>query len=403
MSFTEIRQCLACGSEDLHTFLDLGDQPLANSCHRFDEVLQAYPLAVRVCKTCWHCQLSGAVDPSKLFEHYLYVSGTTETLRNYFADFVTKVEGRVGNRPLRVLDIASNDGSLLKLFRNKNHIVQGVDPAKNLECLSISNGVPTKVAYWSEEVAQSFDVKFDVVVAMNVLGHVADPLSFLKACAHAVSSEGRVFIQTSQALMIKNGEFDTIYHEHHSFFCCNSFQKLANRSGLKLVNVEHVPIHGTSYLFELAPQGANDKCEQYFEINHQELQLGYREIATYSRFAERSHAISDHVGDLVRWHRADGYKIVGYGVAAKGMTFLNFSGIELEYIVDDNPLKVGLFTPGTNTEIVGKDTLEHDRDRLLIVILAWNFYPEIVKRIRDARRGKSDRFLTYFPSIRMDS
>jgi 2-polyprenyl-3-methyl-5-hydroxy-6-metoxy-1,4-benzoquinol methylase len=403
MSYVELKQCLACGSEELHTYLDLGNQPLANSCHRHNEQLQSYPLAVRVCKSCWHSQLSVAVDPSKLFEHYLYVSGTTTTLRDYFAAFVLKVEGILGRKTLRVLDIASNDGSLLKQFKDRSHIVQGVDPAKNLKELSAANGIPTEVAYWNENVAQSLRGKFDVIVAMNVLGHVADPLPFLKACAQVIDQHGRIFIQTSQARMIENGEFDTIYHEHHSFFSCNSFEQLAKRAGLQLLNVEHVPIHGTSYLFELSPRTDPPQPERPLAIQARETELGYYDLPTYTRFAARAHAVSELVGDLVRWHRAAGYKVVGYGVAAKGMTFLNFSEIKLDYIIDDNPLKVGLLTPGTNTEIVDLSVLRKDQTRLLVVILAWNFYTEISSRIRNIRRDTPDRFLTYFPSVKLDT
>ncbi|SDM84511.1 Putative zinc binding domain-containing protein [Methylobacterium phyllostachyos] len=403
MDYKDLIRCVACDSEDLHTYLDLGSQPLANSCHPPGQQLDLYPLAVRVCTRCWHSQLSAAVDPSKLFEHYLYVSGTTQTLKAYFADFVLKVEAILGRQHLRVLDIASNDGSLLQEFKDRSHIVQGVDPAKNLAELSAAKGVPTRVAYWSSDIAASFDEKFDVIVTMNVLGHVSDPLSFLQACADSIDEQGRIFIQTSQALMLQNGEFDTIYHEHHSFFTCNSFRELSRRAGLKLINIEYVPVHGTSYLFELAREESDATSKAPFAIEQQEKLLGYYELPTYIRFAERAVSTVNLVRDLVSWHKSAGYKIIGYGVAAKGMTFLNFSGIELNYIIDDNLLKVGLLLPGTNVEIVSPDILNEEQCPLFVLVLAWNFYSEISNRIKQVRSNKHDRFLTYFPNVQINS
>src|SRR5271165_1803863 len=213
MSYAPITHCLACGGSHLDPYLDLGRQPLANSYHDGSAPLDEFPLGVSVCPDCWHTQLTVAVDPDLMFKNYLYVSGTTSTLSRYFVDFVLRTErDQPLTRPLRVLDIASNDGSLLEKFKLRGHVVQGVDPADNLRSRSHAKDIPTIVGYWNEAALGQIGEQFDVIVAMNVLGHITYPAEFLALCGRALKPHGRIYIQTSQALMVKNGEFDTIYH-----------------------------------------------------------------------------------------------------------------------------------------------------------------------------------------------
>lgn len=403
MSFKRLIACLACGGSQLEPYLDLGDQPLANSYHDGTEVLAAFPLGISVCRDCWHTQLSVAVDPDLMFKNYLYVSGTTQTLRQYFEDFVVRVEHDLpATRPLRVLDIASNDGSLLAKFKARGHLVQGVDPAENLRPLSEANGVPTLVGYWNDVALARLNETYDVIVAMNVLAHITYPAEFLQLCRRALRPGGRIYIQTSQAMMVRNGEFDTVYHEHHSFFSVSSFLALAARAGLRVLDIEHAPVHGMSYLVQLTPDGAGAPQQvDGFALGASEREWGYYDQATYHRFAARAHMTRDKVRELIDWSRAAGYQIGGYGAAAKGMTFLNFAGLNLDYIIDDNPLKVGLLTPGRNIPIVGPDYLDTTDAKTLFVILAWNFYEEIMRRIRDRKHDMSDSFLTYFPRVNL--
>jgi len=403
MSYQTIGNCLACGGKRIDPYLDLGRQPLANSYHDGKTTLEEYPLGVAVCADCWHTQLTVAVDPDQMFKNYLYVSGTTTTLSRYFSNFVLRVEGDLPSaRPLRVLDIASNDGSLLEKFKLRGHAVQGVDPAENLRSLSEAKGVPTFVGYWNEAAIEHVGGGFDAIVAMNVLAHVTCPLDFLRLCRRALNPGGRIYIQTSQALMVKNGEFDTIYHEHHSFFTVRSFIALAARAGLHVADIQHVPVHGTSYLVQLVRAETDvQQTEDSFEIGTQERRLGYYDRATYRRFAERACVTRDKVCELVEWSRSAGYRIGGYGAAAKGMTFLNFARLDLDYIIDDNPMKVGLRAPGRNTPIVGPDALDTETAKTLFVILAWNFYEEIMQRIQGRKSDPADSFLTYFPRVNL--
>ena len=193
----------------LRAFADLGEQPLANDYHEGGSSLAHFPLAVNVCLDCFHSQLTHSVDAELLYKNYLYVSGTTRTLLTSFEEFVDQAERDQPGRKLRVLDIASNDGTLLSCFAARGHEVLGVDPAENLRPLSEALGVPTLVAYWGAETAASLTERFDVIVAMNVLAHLPYPLEFLVACRQALAENGRLYIQTSQSEMIKRREFDT--------------------------------------------------------------------------------------------------------------------------------------------------------------------------------------------------
>lgn len=387
--------CLACGTERLNRYIDLGRQPLANDYHDGSRPLASFPLAVNVCTSCFHSQLSHAVDPSLLYENYLYVSGTTQTLLRFFDDFVDRAEAHHPGRCLRVLDIASNDGSLLSRFAARGHDVLGVDPAVNLAPLAAERGVATHVGYWNRDTAAELDRQFDVIIAMNVLAHVADPEAFLVACREALAPGGLLYIQTSQAEMVRRFEFDTVYHEHHSFFTGRSFRALARRTGLSIVEGGKVPVHGISYLWTLREGDAPETGLGH--LLDEEERWGYYELGTYEQFGASVRATLDFVAETVAAHTAAGYRSIGYGAAAKGNTLLNAAGLRLDYVVDDNPLKHGLLTPGQDIPITAVDRLATDEAALCIVVLAWNFFDEVRSRILHARQHPRDVLVRYFP------
>lgn len=392
--YREKTSCICCDKTDLVQILDLKDQPLANSYHKIDEILDAYPLKLNLCKNCYHLQLSHIVDPNLLFKNYLYVSGTTQTLRDYFdwfANFVSEYEPTAQT----VLDIACNDGSQLDSFSKLNFDTYGIDPAENLHQIS---SVKHKVIcdYFD---ASHFDEKFDVIVAQNVFAHNENAKKFLDDCTQIMHNDSLLFIQTSQAEMIEQNQFDTIYHEHLSFFNINSFNELTKRTKLYLVDVIKTPIHGTSYVFVLS----RTKSRSHHIKNQIEIERS-KQLLSLSRYTLYQTKVISLVNDFkknVESFRVKGYKIIGYGAAAKGNTFLNFADVRLDYIIDDNPLKQQLFTPGMNIPIVSINKLNeyNDTDKILFIPLAWNFYDEIVKRIVKVRRNPLDCYMKYFPEI----
>jgi len=382
---TKLTECVACGDELLYKFLDLNEQPLANNYHT-GEPQQAYPLAVNYCVNCSHTQLTHAVDPKLLFENYLYVTGTSDTLRQYckdFAKFVTDT-AKVG----AVLDIASNDGTQLSAFKDKGWDTYGVEPAKNLA----KHSEHTIYCDFFENV--EIDKKFDAITAQNVVAHTQYPLQFLKKIKKLLKPNGRAFIQTSQCQMYANGEFDTVYHEHISFFCVNSMQKLCHRAGLKLLDVVITPIHGNSYVFVIGKKG-EEQIDQY--LTDERYRYNFR---TYEQFADKALTTVNDLKCVIEQYKSAGFTVAGYGAAAKGMTVLNAGDIQLDYIADDNPLKQNKQTPGGNIPIVPSDALRF-ADDMLIIPLAWNFYDEICDRVKPLRKNKNTVFVKYFPELKI--
>jgi 2-polyprenyl-3-methyl-5-hydroxy-6-metoxy-1,4-benzoquinol methylase len=371
----QLDDCVACGGSALVPYLDLGEMPLANSFHDGSTVLPKYPLAVQYCRNCWHSQLTVVVDPHLMFDDYLYVSGTSDTLRQYFAMFASRFP-----RNIRVLDIASNDGSLLSAFENRGAEAVGIEPCSDLATHCRRDGLDVITGYWPDARP---DGKFDIITAFNVLAHTADPFTFLAAAKHHLAPGGSIWVQTSQANMVLDGTFDAIYHEHLSYFTPRSIAALAKRAGLSVASMEIVPVHGGSMLVELVPEnGIATRSEGPL----------YEDI-TYRRFAQKVQATIGQV-------RAIGVAppIVGYGAAAKGMTFLNATGLKLDYIVDDNPAKHGLLTPGSNIPIGPVENLP--RGEGMIVVLAWNFWDEILGRVR-REIGSGHNMMRFFPDFRM--
>jgi SAM-dependent methyltransferase len=405
-NFKEKKECVCCGKNDLSLALDLNTQPLANSYHKEDEVLEEYPLGLNLCKDCYHLQLTHIVNPDLLFKDYLYVSGTSQTLKDnfeWFADFVLEYTANCrwnwpNPRVNNVLDIACNDGTQLDCFKKKQAIETfGVDPAENLYELSSKNH-NVICDYFDSDL---YDRTFDVVIAQNVFAHNSNPKKFLDDCEKIMHDHSFLYIQTSQSDMIKNNQFDTIYHEHTSFFNINSMNELVKRTGLHLVDVIKTPVHGISYLFVLYKSPMNQyKVQNLIDV---EREVGLYSKKTYDSYKQNVLSIVKSFKDIIESVYGK-YPVIGYGAAAKGNTLLNFADVKLDYIIDDNELKQGLYTPGTNIEIKSVELLKEygEDDRILFVPLAWNFYDEIRKRIVAVRDNSNDRFLKYFPVISVD-
>lgn len=375
--------------------LDLGSQPLANNIRQHTE---AYPLAVNLCHDCWHLQLSVAVDPEEMFAEYLYVSGTTKTLRSHFAWFAEWALALQPNAHT-VLDIACNDGTQLDEFKRLGFETYGIDPAKNLHELSSANHHVVCDFITPQSAKLLGTDQFDVIVAQNVVAHTADPLGLLSTARQLLNDDGVLLIQTSQANMIANGEFDTIYHEHISFFCLNSMINLAHRAGLHVTNAIKSPIHGTSWIFVLRK---NDTTETTVaELLAQEATAGLHAAVTYQHWAQRCAEIQHETVQVLEELQQAGYMLVGYGAAAKGMTFLNSINQTLDAVIDDNPLKVGWQCPGNLSPIVDRAWLSGIGNvyKIAFIPLAWNFFDEIRDKIRETRDSKLDVFVRYFPSV----
>jgi 2-polyprenyl-3-methyl-5-hydroxy-6-metoxy-1,4-benzoquinol methylase len=400
--FKDLKKCLCCDSTNLRIILDLIDQPLANSYHNNYKSLNKYPLKLNLCSNCWHLQLSHIINPDLMFKNYLYVSGTTKTLRDYFewfANFTLTYFPKARN----ILDIACNDGSQLNEYKKMGLSTYGIDPAINLSDISIKNGHNIIVDYFNDNSIKKLNgEKMDLILAQNVFAHNSYPLKFLKSCKKILNNDGYIFIQTSQSDMVVNNEFDTIYHEHISFFSINSMKILIERSGLILHDVIKTDIHGNSFVFIIS-KNKNNKLSNISNLMLEFENSKLNSVFTYIQYAYNAHKIVSDLKDIIIKYKKEGYHIIGYGAAAKGNTLLNFGDIELDVIVDDNPLKHNLYTPGKNIKITSPSYISSisNDERILFIPLSWNFFKEIKIKINNQRNNSNDLFIKYFPTIQL--
>ena len=395
----ELLTCNACSSNSLLLALDLGEQPLANSyLDTPDQEEPTFPLRVMVCGDCQHLQLSHAVDPKLMFKHYLYVSGTTHTLlenMRWFTEFVKEYTGMdAGN----VLDIGCNDGTQLDCFKDRGWTTFGVDPAENIVPLAKEKGHDVECAYFDALALERLNQRpYNVIVAQNVVAHNYNALQFLKNVRMLMTEDTYFFMQISQVDMLRRNEFDTCYHEHINFFNVHSLIKIADRAGMFIQDIIKQPIHGNSYIVVF--HKSKSKPARLSNLLLLDFHDGMNDLRRIHRWADNARKIVSELQSAVAQAREQGYKVVGYGAAAKGMTVLNFANLELDFIIDDNPLKQGKFAPGVHTPIVSIDELKkYENVPMVFIPLAWNFFAEIKQRIQQVR-AEPDRFLRYFPTV----
>lgn len=397
----ELIECLACGSTNLSLAIDLGHQPLANNFLKEPSKNESYPLAVNRCVDCFHLQLTHVVDPEIIYKDYAYVSGTSQTYLDYMWWFAKWCREYSGLQFGSVLDIGCNDGSQLDYFNRLGFLTYGVDPAENIHATSTAKGHQVVCGFWDEQSIGNLDNRqFDIVVAQNSFAHNPDPHTYLELLKPLMKPNGLFFVQTSQADMVRNGEFDTIYHEHVNFYNVNSMNQLCKRTGWELMDVIKTPIHGTSYVFVLSIT----KSKKEHVNNLIAMESALLDDKIYKTWANQARKIASEFNSRIALFREQGYAIVGYGAAAKGMTLLNYTGAALDFIIDDNPIKQGTYSPGRDIPVVGIDILQtyKNDEKILFVPLAWNFFTEIKAKIVATRKHSNDRFLKYFPEVTVE-
>ncbi len=400
MQFKRLNECVCCGNSNLRMCLDLGQQPLANNL--LDDVSDDYTqfeLRTQLCVSCWHQQLSISVDPALMFDHYVYVSGTSQTLRDYFEWFAAWCNFMWPTHT-SILDIACNDGSQLNSFKKLGYETWGVDPAQNLYEQS-SQAHNVTCAYFDAQVVQQLSPrKLDLIVAQNVVAHTPEPVEFLKNCKQLMHEGSRLLIQTSQAHMVRNQEFDTIYHEHVSFFTVHSMKALVERAGMCLVNVYETPVHGVSYVFEVALQDQPDSNVTTWLQTEQH--VGLTNSVTYDTWSNQAHKLLTKLRHTCDTHAQQGYQIWGLGAAAKGIVMLNAAQLKLTAVCDENPLKVGKWIPYVNVQIHALSDLQYidPQTPCVFVCMAWNYLQELTQKVRTHRPNSADMIVTYFPEVK---
>lgn len=405
-----VDSCRVCGGKNLERYLDLGVMPLVNSlAHTKEAAFEAerYPLQVLFCGRCGLSQLSLVVGPKKLFTQYLYRSSISKTFATHCLCLVHSTASRLRLKPSDlVVEIASNDGVLLEAFRRhhfRNAI--GVEPAKNLAQMTTQRGFTTVNDFWNDATADAIvsqSGRAALIVATNVFAHVHDVHGFLSACKRCLAPGGRIVLEVPYLpSLIKGNQFDTIYHEHLSYFMMTPLWRLAKMHDLRVTHVEPQPIHGGSVRVELGLAGECDDHPAVQELVDAEEMQGYRSFYMYRDWAYSADRIARETSlklyELKRQHR----RILGFGASAKGCILLNamraFTST-IDCIVDDTPEKIGLFSPGTAIPIVDRRVLaEAPPDHLLI--LAWNIKDEIIQNTREHWGAASPSYIIPIPSF----
>lgn len=388
-------QCRSCGRGGLLPVLDLGETPLADHLLRTaDAPEDRYPLEVAFCSHCAMVQILRTVDPEILFcqDYPYYSSFSDQLLAHSRKNALALIEDRKLGRDSLVVELASNDGYLLKNFVEQGIPVLGIDPASGPAKAAEKVGVTTVNTFFTRQLAQELrdtDRRADVVIANNVLAHVADTNGFVAGIATLLKETGVAVIEAPYVKdLIEHAEFDTIYHQHLCYLSATSVDKLARRHGLYLNKLEWLPIHGGTLRHYLEPvERVGPTVKETLE---NERQLGIDRYPYYQNFGQRVRQIGSDLRALLGQLKAQGKSIAGYAAAAKACTLLSFAGIgaeTLDFIVDRNVHKHAKFMSGARVPIFGVEKLLEEQPDYC-VILAWNFKDEIMRQQAEyARRG----------------
>lgn len=383
--------CRGCLAPLDHQLIDLGPAPLANALVKdLDEPETIYPLRAFVCTRCFLVQLPEIADPRKIFnEEYVYFSSQSTAFVRHAREFAEGAKWSFGlGAHSKVVEIASNDGYLLQHFNDLGVPTLGIEPSASVAKVAVDKGVDTMCAFFNSNLAREMEGVADLIVANNVLAHVPDLHDFVEGLRIALKPKGRISIEFPHALnMLRGVQFDTIYHEHYSYFSMIALIPIIEKHGLQVVNAWALPdIHGGSLRIHLAHKDDHAHVADYVhELVMKEVRYGLNDLATYEIF--RARAFQCRTNALEQLFRiADiGQTIGAYGAAAKGNTFLNFCGIKrdlIPWVADSTPFKIGKFMPGSRIPIVAESHIRLEAPRNL-VILPWNWFWDLSKKAAD--------------------
>jgi SAM-dependent methyltransferase len=407
---TTISSCRGCGSGNLKQFLDLGATPLADALVTAEVVArpdteERFPLAVAFCPDCALVQITEDVEPEKLFvDNYLYFSSFSDHLLRHSRDHALGlIESRRLGPDSLVVELASNDGYLLKNFVEAGIPVVGFDPAPDQAAAANAIGVPTRSEFFGLEAATALRTEAgpaDVIIANNVMAHIPDPNDFVAGMAALLADDGVITVENPSVWdLVDRCAFDTVYHEHFFYHSCTSVKHLVERHGLHLNHVEYfADLHGGTNRWWIGHTDApSDHVLERLAAEHD---AGLGSFEFYADFGARVDQLRDGLLALLRRLKDDGKTIAAYGAAAKGATMLNATGITtdlVDFVVDRNVHKHGRFMPGTHQPIAGVDVLEGPDAPDFLLLLAWNFADEIMAQQAEfAARG--GRFIVPVPS-----
>lgn len=390
-------QCRFCKATLRHTMCDLGMSPLCESFLSLDECNQMepfFPLQVWVCSECLLVQLEEYVAPAHIFTKIAYYSSYSTAWLAHAKSYVAMITERLRlNATSQVIELASNDGYLLQYFVERGIPALGIEPAANVAEAAAKRGVETRVAFFGRELGETLakeGKRADLLLGNNVLAQVPDINSFVAGAAAVLKPTGTLTLEFPHLQrLIEGNQFDTIYHEHFSYFSLLAVERILAAHQLVLFDVEELWTHGGSLRVYARPvaDGSRPVSARVNELRDREQTLGYRSMETYAGFEMRVRETKRRLLELLITVKRSGKRIAGYGAPGKGNTLLNYCGIRgdfIDFTVDRNPYKHGKFLPGTHIPIFPPEQLEAEKPEY-IFILPWNLKDEIMNQLNYAR------------------
>ena len=406
--------CLFCGNGLHHTFVDLGMSPPCESYRnlkQLNEMEPFYPLHVYVCDNCFLVQLQEYISPENIFSDYAYFSSYSDSWLQHAKKYVDMAIERFQlDRESQVIEIASNDGYLLQYFVAKDIPALGIEPAANIAEVAIKKGIPTVVKFFGKETAKEQVAKgkqADLLLGNNVLAHTPYLNDFVKGMKIILKQHGAITMEFPHLMrLIEENQFDTIYHEHFSYFSFTTVEKVFAAHGLTIFDVEELSTHGGSLrIYERHTEDASKPIsQQVLELKAREEAAGFTQLEYYFDFGEKVKETKRKLLDFLIEAKREGKSIVGYGAPGKGNTLLNYCGIRtdfLDYTVDRSPYKQGQFLPGTHIPIFHPDKIQETKPDY-VLILPWNLKDEIMAQISYIRDW-GGKFVVPIPEVNVYS
>ena len=408
----DIRYCRFCNASLRDIFIDLGASPLANSYlsqAQLEQMEPFYPLRAYVCNRCFLVQLDEFESPDHIFSRYAYFSSYSDIWLQHARMYTDMIVGRFElDNQSQVIEIASNDGYLLQYFMARDIHVLGIEPAVNVANIAIEKGIPTLTEFFGEKLARrlvSEGRQANLVVGNNVLAHVPQLNDFVRGLKILLKPFGLITLEFPHLLrLMAENQFDTIYHEHLSYFSFITIEQIFAAHGLMLFDVEELPTHGGSLRVYAchAEDRSKDVGSRVVNLKAREKAAGFTCLDTYISYAEQVKETKRKILAFLIEAKREGKSIVGYGAPAKGNTLLNYCGVRsdfIDYTVDRSPHKQGLFLPGTHIPIYHPDKIKETKPDY-VLILPWNLRDEIIAQMGNIREW-GGQFIVPIPEMKV--
>ena len=402
-----IKNCRICDSTNLHLILDLGEQPPANSLinkSQLDTIEPKFPLRLFWCGDCFLVQLLDIVNKEHLFKHYLYMTSASKPIVDHFKKYALDIFNEFLNKQENsfVVEIGSNDGSLLKEFKKLGSSILGIEPASNLAKLANDSDITTLNNFFSLDDAKKIveSKNASLVVANNVIGHIENLHELIEGIKILIGEQGIFIFEVPYLLdLVKKLEFDTVYHEHLSYFSILPIINLIERFNLEIFDIQKQSVHGGTIRIFVSKKNnfkIKDNVKKFIKL---EYEFGINNIKTYEKFSDDIQNLKNNIVKLLQKLKNEKKSLFGYGASAKGNVLLNYCNIDyniLDYIIDTTPLKQGKFTPGTHIPIFSPEKISDKGNNDVGLLLAWNYESDILEKEKNFR-SKGGKFLIPIP------